>query len=68
MRARFALKSPLPVKSEKNDTIILKSPADGVPLSGYIGARIPLRSLFHEEKFAFLDFGVRDTLKILKIF
>ena len=27
-----------------------------------------MSSLFHDEKFAFFDFGVRGTPKILKIF
>ena len=30
--------------------------------------RVPQGSLFHDEKFAFFDFGVRGTPEILKIF
>ena len=33
-----------------------------------LGVRDPATSLFHDEKFAFFDFGVRDTPKILEIF
>ena len=35
---------------------------------GGLGVRVPACSLFHDEKIAFFDFGVRGTLKILKIF
>ena len=33
-----------------------------------LGVRVPQGSLFHDEKFAFFDFGVRGTPKILNIF
>ena len=33
-----------------------------------LGVRVPATSLFHDEKFAFFDFEVRGTPKILKIF
>ena len=33
-----------------------------------LAVRVPQRSLFHDEKFAFFDFGVRGTPKILIIF
>ena len=32
-----------------------------------LGVRVPASSLFHDEKFAFFDFGVRGTPKISKI-
>ena len=32
-----------------------------------LGVRVPASSLFHDEKFAFFDFGVRGTPKIWKI-
>ena len=32
-----------------------------------LGVRVPHCSLFHDEKFAFFDFGVRGSPKILKI-
>ena len=32
-----------------------------------VGVRVSAASLFHNEKFAFFDFGVRGTPKILKI-
>ena len=31
-----------------------------------LGVRVPASSLFHDEKFAFFDFGVRGTPKISK--
>ena len=33
-----------------------------------LGVRAPTTSLFHDEKFAFFDLGVRGTSNILKIF
>ena len=33
-----------------------------------LGVWVPARSLFHDKKFAFFDFGVRGTPKILKNF
>ena len=33
-----------------------------------LGVTVPAASLFHEEKFAFFDFGVKGTPKILKNF
>ena len=38
---------------------------DGV--GGGLGVRVSGSSLFHDEKFAFFDFGVRGTAKIWKI-
>ena len=32
-----------------------------------LGVRVPASSLFHDEKFAFFEFGVRGTPEILKI-
>ena len=40
----------------------------GVWVCVVLGVRVPATSLFHDEKFAFFDFEVRGTPKILKIF
>ena len=40
----------------------------GVGFGVGLGVRVPACSLFHDEKFAFFDFGVRGTPKILIIF
>ena len=40
----------------------------GVWVCVVLGVRVPATSLFHDEKFAFFDLGVRGTPKILKIF
>ena len=33
----------------------------------FLGVSVPAASLFHDENFAFFDFGVRGAPKILKI-